>query len=1064
MKLVALEVLRFGCVKRAKLELSPQLNVLYGPNDIGKSTLVHAMRAALLLPHTSVAYRDFVPWQEPDATPEVALTLEVTEDGFPRYYRVRKCFGDSTHLAWSNDNRAYSDDTRKAREVDEKLRQLLQWGVPAAGNSRGMPESFLAKVLMASQPEVTGILDAALADDKDPSGKNRIMTAMAAMLEDPLFKKVLDRATRRVSLAYTNKGKESKRKDSPWLELRAKINEADDEVRRLETLRNQSVAAIAKVRVLEDEVLEAEAVVKGAEKRRNELTARWQRQAALQGEQARLDATQAEVQQQTEKVDAVQKAREALTEVEVALIAKQARVNEAKVAVVAARTVATQAEQRVKQLESADAAREVELRKSQLREQQTRLQAEMATQTRAGERAQAVGKAHEETTALERRAKELGAEVGAHEAAFQARQRDSDQARAEHDQARTLARYFRYRDSVAQLEAAEAAEREAVVERLRAEEANQRADQLEVELAARQLPDAAHLARLRTLYRELEVGQAALDLGLTAVVTPDAPPLEIEVTADEAVRKENLFSVGRFSARESLTLKLPGATVSLTAAAAAQVQELRTRWKESGEPVLKAAGLSTLAELEAAMSAADERRGECPRLRSAAKDHDVAATKLTAHAARAVTLRQTVEEARRALLGADLNELEQQAAKCPSEADAARTEHAVERRRTELDAAVAEARGLLQDGQAQLSAKRTQLAGAQQAYKDAAAAVEGDWHSTLTQVMEVLSRLKAEKADVEAQLEQLASSHNEELGVAQNALNAANAALDIATKDEEDAEQAVNACERERASQRARQELLEAAAQGIDVEAARKVFRELEQAFSTAQTAFLAGGPMLTEDDLTLASAELDRAQVALRQKSNECLLARGGLMEVGGNVVEEELGDAEAALEQRKLELRELEIEYRAWQLLQTTLRDAEESETTHLGEKLGGPLRTRFADLTRGRYTHVDVGTDLKTQGFTLAGDLRPVTALSAGTQEQLSTLFRLCLAEALQTAVVLDDHLSQTDSQKMQWFRDALDEVAQKAQVVVISCWPEHYKLPAGKVDTARKIDAEAVVERY
>src|SRR5690606_20172854 len=125
------------------------------------------------------------------------------------------------------------------------------------------------------------------------------------------------------------------------------------------------------------------------------------------------------------------------------------------------------------------------------------------------------------------------------------------------------------------------------------------------------------------------------------------------------------------------------------------------------------------------------------------------------------------------------------------------------------------------------------------------------------------------------------------------------------------------------------------------------------------------------------------------------------------------------------------------------------------------------RFADLTRNRYTHVDLGTDLKTHGFTLAGvagDLRPVTALSAGPQEQLSTLFRLCLAEALQTAVVLDDHLSQTDSQKMQWFRDALDEVAQKAQVVVISCWPEHYKLPAGKVDTARRIDAQAVVERY
>src|SRR5690606_19997684 len=161
-----------------------------------------------------------------------------------------------------------------------------------------------------------------------------------------------------------------------------------------------------------------------------------------------------------------------------------------------------------------------------------------------------------------------------------------------------------------------------------------------------------------------------------------------------------------------------------------------------------------------------------------------------------------------------------------------------------------------------------------------------------------------------------------------------------------------------------------AAAQGIDIEADRNAFHEQQQAFSATQTAFLAEGPKLTEDDLTRAAAELDQAQAALSQKSNERLLARGALMEVGGNVVEEELREAEAALEQRKLELRELEIEYRAWQLLQNTLREAEQSETTHLGEKLGGPLRTRFADLTRNRYTHVDLGTDLKTHGFALAG----------------------------------------------------------------------------------------------
>lgn len=1064
MRLHALEVQRFGCVKRARVELSPHLNVLYGPNDIGKSTLVHAMRAALLLPHTSSAYKEFLPWQEPDATPEVILTLEVTENGLPRYYRVHKRFGHSAHLAWSNDNRSFSDETRKAREVDEKLRQLLQWGVPAVGSSKGMPESFLAKVLMASQPEVTGILEAALADDKDPSGKNRIMTAMAAMLEDPLFKKVLDRAVQRVNVAYSASGRERRGKDSPWVELRDKINEADEEVRRLQTLRHQSAAAIAKVRILEDEVLQAEALVRDAKAQLAHVTSRWQQQAQLKDQQARVDAAHTALQQQTEKVEAVDQARQVLAQLEAALIVKQTNLERSGATVLVAQSALSQAEQRVKQLEGEDAARAIELKKSQLKERQTQLQANIAEQMRAGERAQAAGKAHEAVSTLERRVTELGAEVARHEAALQARQTESDQVRAEHDLARTLVRYFRYKDSAAQLEAAEAADREAAAERSKADTARQRADQLETELAQRPLPDAAQLERLRAQYRKLEVSQAALDLGLTAVITPDAPPLEVHVTADEVTRKENLFSAGRFTARETLTLKLPGATVALTAAAAAEVQELRARWKASGEPALAAAGVTTLAELEAAAKTAAATDKECQRLRSAAAEHEAAATKRSAQAARATSLRQAVEDARRSLTTSDLQDLEQRAAKFSSDTEAARTETALERRRTELDAATSEARGLLQHSQAQLNASRTQLAGAQQTLRDAAAHLEGDWQTTLTQVVEELGRLKAEKASVDAELATLAVAHNDELAAAQRALAAATEALAAASQAQADAAQAVHITERELASQRTRLELLQAAAQAVDLHAARQSFEQLQKDLASAHAAFLATGPLLTENDLTVAAARVDQAQTALNQKSSECLLARGGVMEVGGNVVEEELREAEAALEQRKDELKELELEYRAWQLLQNTLREAEKSETTNLGDKLATPLRARFAELTGGRYTHIDVGTDLKTQGFTLAGDLRPVSALSAGTQEQLSTLFRLCLAEALQTAVVLDDHLAQTDSLKMQWFRNALDEVAQRAQILVISCWPEHYKLPLGKVDTARQIDAAAVVERY
>ena len=299
---------------------------------------------------------------------------------------------------------------------------------------------------------------------------------------------------------------------------------------------------------------------------------------------------------------------------------------------------------------------------------------------------------------------------------------------------------------------------------------------------------------------------------------------------------------------------------------------------------------------------------------------------------------------------------------------------------------------------------------------------------------------------------------------AEQLLAAAQRASAVALEAEEVTEQAFHAAERDLAVLRERLTMVEEAAESADVDGARSEFTRLHEEFTEAQAVVLAAGPMLADADVEHASVLVEQAQAALHEKRTQCAESRGSLMEVGGNVVEEELHDALTALEQRKRELQELEVEYGAWQLLQTTLREAEKSEATNLGEKLGSPLQSRVAELTGGRYQHVDVGADLKTEGFTAAGDLRSISALSAGTQEQLSTLFRLCLAEALQTAVVLDDHLSQTDSSKMMWFRDALDQVATKSQVVVISCWPEHYQLPPGKVDIAKKIEVASVVERY
>jgi recombinational DNA repair ATPase RecF len=87
-RFVRLSVRHFRGVDAADVQLGPRFNVLFGPNDQGKTTLVRALRAALLLPADSTAHKEYLPWHS-HHDPEVALTLE--HGGL--WIRVTKRFG-----------------------------------------------------------------------------------------------------------------------------------------------------------------------------------------------------------------------------------------------------------------------------------------------------------------------------------------------------------------------------------------------------------------------------------------------------------------------------------------------------------------------------------------------------------------------------------------------------------------------------------------------------------------------------------------------------------------------------------------------------------------------------------------------------------------------------------------------------------------------------------------------------------------------------------------------------------------------------------------------------------
>src|SRR5205823_13379849 len=174
----------------------------------------------------------------------------------------------------------------------------------------------------------------------------------------------------------------------------------------------------------------------------------------------------------------------------------------------------------------------------------------------------------------------------------------------------------------------------------------------------------------------------------------------------------------------------------------------------------------------------------------------------------------------------------------------------------------------------------------------------------------------------------------------------------------------------------------------------------------------------------------------------HQILRAHGGLEQVGGSVARERLREATEAFDLAARQEREIEAEYEAWKLLLEQMKEADAAQASNLGQALGPAIAGRFQELTQRRYEAVQLTAQLATEGVVVSGALRPATQISVGTREQLSTLYRLSLAEYLGTAIVLDDQLVQSDDSRMDWFRALLTERAHSFQIIVFTCRPGDY----------------------
>jgi hypothetical protein len=250
----------------------------------------------------------------------------------------------------------------------------------------------------------------------------------------------------------------------------------------------------------------------------------------------------------------------------------------------------------------------------------------------------------------------------------------------------------------------------------------------------------------------------------------------------------------------------------------------------------------------------------------------------------------------------------------------------------------------------------------------------------------------------------------------------------------------------------------QARAEQLDAEVARRDEAGLRATRDAAAAHFatVANSAEAGPDEAAVRALDARVAEwtAAYEDAQREVHRGQGALEHTGGTVADERLRDAVAAVEYAEQREAEVTVEYRGWQLLHQVLLDAERDQAANLGAAAAPLVVGRLRALTGTRYDSLVLDPNLHTEGVVSAGKIRAVDRLSVGTREQLATLLRLCLAERLGSAVVLDDQLVQSDLARMSRFHSFLHEVAERAQVVVFTCRRGDYldgAAPPNVIDT-------------
>lgn len=1059
-----LDVADCAGIKAASVSLQPGLNVLHGPNELGKSTLVKAIRAALMLPAGSTAADSLRSWNL-DAAPCVALTFEQEEQ---RVWRVHKRFGKSgshTYLDFSRDGQDFSQEGR-GREVEGSLQNILRWGIEppgGKGGKRGMPDSFIATALLGDQRHIDAILEASLVDDPNASGRERLTgalltDALQALAEDPRLKQVLATVQERVSEAFTPTGGKKMAKGAPFKVLDAELKAAELNEQESQRQLEETKAARRRVAELRWQTLDAQASAESAERVFEAVKKRVATAESLATAEDALQKAQAQVRSKDKKVA---EAAAAAKEVETL----QKRLSAAEQALAAVQPLAKAAAERVQQLESGDAEQGRRLREQEAKNRQLKLtqqKVELEAKTSAARAiAEAEAAVRTQSADVEQRTKTLEEQRNLLADAKAKNAEDAKQIEALERQ-RACARYL----SVKERAEALAAERDAAKAQAKlAQSLEEQAEAARAKAKALNAPARTELDELKQLHADSRVANAKLAVGLSLEFMPENAGTA--AVAQDGETSQRRFDAGRLlhlEAERELRLAIDGVGVVEVRGGGrdlqAEAKAATERWQQFADALFSRAGVTASAELEAKrqeadqlQAAADQHDNDAKQARVRSEDVDELERRAAVAQAEAAQCQQAA--AKRMDAGTSVGEYVKANPDLRDESELAPKIESLKEEAHERDSLAATLASKTETDAAQLEALRQDLAGKQQALR-AATEEDDEWRKVLAEAESDRQRLDDATAKADAELKAVQAEATAAAEDAREALAKITEEESAKAKAKDEAAESLQNAQTALAKLQGEAEALRTAAEPLDLSALQAA-RDEKQAALDALSAVDEACDLAELERLANAAAnEAD----SLRQELNT---AQGALGQVGGQRIEEQAEQAKDALAALARREHELEVEYGGWKLLLDTLAEAEKAEASHLGAALVKPVSERMAALTGGRYGEVGIGPQLDATGIRLGDDERSINDVSVGTREQIALLLRLAVAEALGSFVILDDHLTQSDPDRMAWLRGLLAEAAQKIQIVVMTCHPSAY-LTGDLATNAHAVDLTERIERH